>query len=73
MIATLRPGDFVIVRGNFGESFPHVAKVDRIVLATADSTPIASIAWSDVHGRGVIVDLADRHWAYGFQLSQLSQ
>lgn len=76
---TLTVGDVVLWRGGFGGK---PAERARVVLIEKDcaggkiGTEVQSIPWSEVHagrGRGVVVNLDEGNWAYGFQLKPATE
>lgn len=71
----LNVGDTVEWRGSWGRGFPALAKVTRIMLCPSgdadadDAVSVPAVPWSAVEHRRVVVDLSNRHWAYGFQIT----
>jgi hypothetical protein len=62
----LKVGDSVNWRGNWG-SHPVVKSIS----VGSNEDPVESVKWEEVNTRDVIVDLDNKHWAYGNQLSRL--
>ena len=62
----LTVGDSVMWRNSFNENNPFTGPVvvDRI---EKDGQSVERVLWSECD-RSVIVDLNNRHWAYGFQI-----
>jgi hypothetical protein len=68
----LKIGDTVNWSGNFGTSKSKPAKVTGIEHTRGGKygDPVDEIAWSEVYGRNVCVDLDNGSWAYGSQIKR---
>ena len=63
----LKVGDVVIWRGSWGSDLPKEVKVTCIEV---NEINVSSVEWDNINNRDVVVDLDNRHWAYGFQLAK---
>jgi hypothetical protein len=69
----LRVGDTVKWRGGFGNDAPKDAKIESIEVCPNGSkygTQVDKIEWSKVNARNVVIDLDNRHWCYGTQITK---
>lgn len=62
--------DTVNWKGSWGTQQTLPAKVKDIEIIGLSAK---SIDWDEVNSRDVIVTLDNGHWAYGFQISQLTK
>lgn len=66
----LKIGDKVLWRGSWGANDPKLVTVTGISIGTKEEdNPVESVKWSKI-GAGVVVDLDNHHWAYGYQISK---
>ena len=70
---TLRVGDTVLWRGGWGRDAPQWATVTHLEVCVEPGdkygVPVDQVPWVEVDR--VIVDLDNRHWAYGSQIEPL--
>lgn len=66
----LKIGDKVLWSGSWGTSAPELVAVTGISIGSKEEdNPVDFVEWSKI-GAGVVVDLDNFHWAYGYQISR---
>lgn len=68
----LKVGDKVIWRNAWGTLEPVTAIVEGIEVNCKgkEGTPVNEVPWEQVKRGGVVVDLSNGCWAYGYQISK---
>ena len=70
---TLEIGDQVFWRGGFGADKVRMATVIGIEVTNVEKygDDVEEVLWEEVHGRNVVVDLDNNHWAYAEQIKRI--
>lgn len=70
----MKVGDPVMWSGSFGSAMgreTRVIHIERVLSGCKSGIEVDEIPWNLVHGRTVIVDLDNNHWAWGEQLRRI--
>ncbi len=72
---TLNVGDEVSWKGNFGKDPEQVVRVDGIQVneynGSKEGVFVNSVPWHRVTDRRVILELANTHWCWAFQVKKI--
>ena len=71
-VGILRIGDKVSWRGAWGSHDAVIAIVEGIEINCKgkEGYPVDEVSWEEVKRGGVVVDLSNGHWAYGYQITK---